>query len=159
MQTDFPFSLEELYNFIIEAGENTYAAGAPPVTSERPDFIEYEYAKGDFSYRDSYTGNTKARGMEVVRYNGKPVWTSQYGGGMLEGNENLQEECYGFLKKALSDKKEYALSFRGPELLNEGDWEYSYKQTGDIYEFDGYEEIKYKGEPVFFHKAIGGAVI
>lgn len=159
MQTNFPFSIEELYNFIIEAGENTYAAGAPTVTSQRPGFTEYEYTKGGFSYRDSYIGYIRSRGMEVVRYNEKPVWTSLYGGGMFEGKEDIADETFEFLKKALGDKHGYQYSFRGPGNLTDGDWEYSYKQTGDVLEFDGYEEIKYKGGLVFFHKAIGGAVI
>ena len=94
------FTTEELYNFIIKAGKNTYAGGANDLPNpERPDFHELEYKEGDFYYRDSYIGFHRSRGMEVVRFKNKPVWSQSYGGGMVKGKEDLADHCLTFLKK------------------------------------------------------------
>ncbi len=157
---NLPFTTDELYEFIDKAGKATYAGGASDLPNpERPDFHELEYKEGDFYYRDSYTGQTRARGMEVVRFEGKPVWTCAYGGGMAKGKDELDSHCYEFLKKSLSAEEAGFKSFRGPHNFTYGDWKYEYTQDGDIEEFNGYEEIYYKDELVFFHRAIGGTII
>lgn len=153
---DFSFTLRELYNFIDKAGKATYAGGGKEVEPERKDFHELEYEQGDFYYRDSYAGHYRSRGMETVRYKGEPVWASLYGGGMVEGKENLANQTFEFLKKAMSNEEKGFESLRGPHEFLDGDWKYVYDQTGDIYEFSGYEEIFFKGELVFFHRIIGG---
>ena len=158
MQT-LPFTHDDLFVFIDRAGKATFAGdGKPAETLERKGFTELEFSDGYFYYRDSYTGATKSRGMELVRYKGETVWASMYGGGMVEGKEDLEETTFEFLKKAmLADEPEFK-SFRGPHKLSDGDWEYTDKQEGDISEFSGYEKIKYKGELVFFHRIIGGII-
>jgi len=150
---------ERLFNFINKAGEATYAGGGALVESpERPDFKELIYEEGELSYRDSYTGHSRSRGMEVVRENGVPIWASMYGGGMVEGKEEMSSETFGFLKKALSATESGFRSFRGPHELEDGDWKYTYTQEGNIDEFNGYEEIHFKGELVFYHRIVGGNI-
>ena len=159
MKTKYSFIQEELNDFLDRAGKATYAGGGKPEKNpERPGFIEYAYEEKDFVYRDSYVGFYRSRGMEVARYQGKPVWTSMYGGGMTKGNKELANECFKFLKKALRSPRKGFISFRGPRLLQDGDWKYAYHQEGDRYEFWGYEEIFYKEKLVFFHRVIGGIV-
>lgn len=153
-----PYTNRELYEFIDRAGKATWAGGGEKITPERAGFDELEYSEGDFYYRDSYTGYTKSRGMEVVRYKDQTVWAAGYGGGMVDGKESLENECFTFLKKAMSTDEEGFQSFRGPHNFKDGDWEYSYTQEGDVLEFSGSEEIKYKGELVFYHKMIGGII-
>lgn len=153
---DFSFTPRELYKFLDKAGKATYAGGGKEVEPERKDFHELEYRDGDFYYRDSYAGHYRSRGMEIVRYEGKPVWASLYGGGMVEGRENLANQTFEFLKKAMSNEEKGFESLRGPHEFLDGDWKYSYEQSGDVYEFNGYEEIYYKDELVFFHRIIGG---
>ncbi len=154
----YPFTPDELYEFIDRAGKATWAGNGEKIKPERQGFDELEYSEGDFYYRDSYTGYTKSRGMELVRYKGQAVWAAGYGGGMVEGKEDLEDECFTFLKKAMSTDEEGFQSFRGSHNFKDGDWEYSYKQEGDILEFSGYEEIKYKGELIFYHRMIGGII-
>ena len=114
------YSNEQLYNFIDKAGKATYAGqGKEAEKPERPGFTEFEYTDADFSYRDSYAGETRSRGMEIVRYKGKPVWASAYGGGIIEGKEYLDPGIINILKKALAKDEEGFMSFRGPhELIN-----------------------------------------
>jgi hypothetical protein len=156
---DIPVDTQVLRDFIAKAAAATYAGGGMPVeTPERPGFTELVFAEGDYSYRDSYVGFYRSRGMEVVRFRDLPVWSSSYGGGMLEGKEDLAADTFAFLKKAMSSKEPGSHSFRGPEQFSEYDWRYAYSQEGDLEEFNGSEEIYYKEEPVFFHIIIGGLI-
>lgn len=156
---NLPFKPEDLFNFLDEADKATWAAGAPEVRPERTGFHELAYKKGDFDYRDSYTGHYRSRGMTVVRFKGKPIYASLYGGGMAKGKEDLTNKTFNFLKKCLSSDEKGFESHRGPHNLKDGEWEYRYSQEGDTEEFSGYEEIYYKGELVFFHRIFGGLII
>ncbi|HIH11206.1 TPA: hypothetical protein HA241_03390 [Candidatus Woesearchaeota archaeon] len=149
---------KELFDFVDRAGKATYAGGGKyEEHPERHGFIELVYDKEPpWYYRDSYTGHSRSGGQEVVRVNDKPVWWSGYGGGMVEGKESMSHETFDFLKKALSQNEEDFESLRGPHEFTDGDWKYSYTQEGDITDFYGYEEITYKGEKVFWHRAVGG---
>ncbi len=151
--------LKSIRRILLNSVSSSYVGGGKEVKPERKDFHELEYREGDFYYRDSYTGHIKSRGMELIRYKGKPVWSALYGGGMIEGKEDLTNETFKFLKKAMSTDERNFQFFRGPHNLKDGDWEYKYDQEGDVEEFSGYEEIYYKNELVFFHRVIGGLVI
>ena len=154
------FTNDQLFKLVNLAGKSTYASGKPPLTkSERKDFTEYDFVQGDWSYLDSYTGFTKSAGQEIVRFKNKIVWSNSYCGGMTEGNETLANETYNFLKKALSQEDPFFQSLRGPKKFTKDNWEYRYKQDGDITNFSGYEEILLKGKLVFFHRAIGGTIV
>lgn len=158
------FSLIELYNFIVEATDGTYASGKPPEQIvERSGHIEYKYESGKFLYRDSYTGNVRSQGSEyvILKSTGKVIWENGYGGGMEEGRESLSENCFNFLKKAMLNKNTIQQSFRGPAMFRDiefPDWYYRYTQQGDIERYEGLEEIFYKGDRVFFHQVNGGIV-
>lgn len=153
------FTQKQLFDFIDKAGKFTYAGeGKQVLQPERLGFTEFEYYEGNFSYRDSYVGDYKSRGMEVIRYKNIPVWASMYGGGIIVGKEHLDNKIIKFLKQALSKDEKRFCSLRGPSKLTNDDWKYTYKQEGDIYEFYGYEEVFYKGELVFFHRIIGGII-
>jgi hypothetical protein len=151
------FELSQLKSFIEKASSQTYAAGADDVPNpQRPDYHELVYAEGDFEYRDSYSGNNRSWGTELVRYKGRPVWNALYGGGMTDGHESLSHNTFEFLKKAFLSRDED--SFRGPRQLDENEWHYSYQQDGDVTLFNGSEKISYNGEVVFFHHIIGGLI-
>ena len=154
------YTNDQLYEFIHKATAATYASGgAYEKVSERPEFLEMTFKSGDWSYRDSYTGFYRSRGMEVIRYQDQPVWTSAYGGGMVKGCEPQASETFNFLKRAMLAKSEDKQSFRGPDCFKEGDWEYRYIQKGDVAQFTGHEEIHFQDKLFFFHDIIGGLVI
>ena len=150
---------KKLFDFIQKAGRSTYAtSGADSTSYEEGGFKTLRYTEGDYEYIDTYTGFFRSRGQEIVRLKGQPVWIASYGGGMVEENFDFAMETFGFLKKAfLTDEPQFQ-TFRGPQSLKEGDWEYKYKQDGDIQEFSGYEEIYFKGKLVFYHRMIGGII-
>jgi len=146
--------------FIKKASASTYAGGGEyEKIPERQDFFELVFREGDWSYRDSYTGFYRSSGMEVVRYQNKIVWTSNYGGGMVKGQHELAGPTFEFLKKAMLAKPADWDSFRGPNSLKKELFEYKYSQTGDVSLFHGEEEISYQNKLVFFHQIIGGIVI
>lgn len=153
------FSLDDLKKFL-HSPSNSYFNGNTKYEKkpERAGFYEITATDGDFSYRDSFTGHTRSRGMEIVRHKNIPVWSSLYGGGMVNGHEKLADKTFEFLKKAFNSKKPNSSSFRGPKVFKDGDWTYKYDQKGNIEEFSGYEEIKHKGKLVFYHRIIGGTI-
>lgn len=149
---------KDLSAFIDRAMKATYAGGGQKEENpERSGFFELVYDKElPWYYRDSYTGHSRSGGQEVVRFNNEPVWWSGYGGGMVEGKEGMSDQTFDFLKKALSAPEEGFDSLRGPHEFTDGDWKYTYKQEGNITDYYGYEEIHYKGEKIFWHRAVGG---
>jgi hypothetical protein len=152
-------SLDELYAFIKRAGQATYAGKGHPVPEpERPGFVEYVFEDGDLSYRDSYTGYLRSRGMEVVRLKEKPLWANLYGGGMEAGHEEMARETFDFLRKALSAEENGFKSFRGPRVMKLGHWEYRYEQEGDVEEFNGIERISFQKVLRFSHRTMGGLI-
>jgi len=154
--------LTKLNDFFGRAAAAAYAGSGPRVTSERDGFQELIFEDGDWSYRDSYTGDIRSRGQEIIRYRGDPVWAQSYGGGM-EGHfaqdRELSDRNMEFLKTAfLSGDKRTKFQPRGPHELVHGDWRYTAAWKGDIAEFSSGEEIHYQGELVFTHKFIGGLI-
>lgn len=154
-QSDF-----DLLKFIFKAGENTYAGGGLyEKEPERDGFHELIYEEGDYFYRDSYIGFYRSWGTEVVRFQGKPIWNTLYGGGMVEGKEELARETFKFLKTCLTRKDSKSQLFRGPEFLRLGEWRYYYDQDGNVNYFHGHEHITYSKKKVFTHEIIGGKII
>jgi hypothetical protein len=149
---------QALFDFVDRAMKATYAGGGSyEEHPERPGFFELVYdQEAPWVYRDSYTGHSRSGGQEVVRLDGIPVWWSGYGGGMVAGKEDLSNQTFAFLKKALSQDEAGFDSLRGPQHFSEDEWEYTYTQEGNITDFYGYEEISYQGEKVFWHRAVGG---
>ena len=165
-------NLEELAKFLVKAKKGTYAGDGRELTPERPGFKELEFSDGDWVYRDSYVGFFRAPGQEVVRFQGEPVWTMSYDGGMLPGYREdvaFAKETFGFLKKALLLVPEYA-PFRGPGKFEEhsGGIRWIYKTLLEnilhsLTDFHGRETISiYDGtvtKNVFAQRYMGGLVI
>lgn len=148
-----------LYDFIKKAGRVTYAtSGVESVTYDKNGFKELNFTEGDYSYRDTYTGFFRSRGIEIVTYKNEPVWVASYGGGMLKEDADFALETFHFLKQAfLTDEVDFQ-TFRGPHHFEHDKWGYKYEQEGDIEEFTGSEEIYFDNKLVFFHRIIGGLI-
>ena len=148
-----------LYNFIKKAGRVTYAeSGVESVTYDKNGFKELSFSEGDYSYKDTYTGFFRSRGIEIVTYKNNPVWVASYGGGMLKEEVDFAFKTFDFLKQAFLTDEEGFQTFRGPHNFKQRKWKYEYEQDGGIEEFSGYEEIYFDNKLVFFHRIIGGFV-
>lgn len=150
---------DELYTFVIKAFRSTYAtSGVESVQMEKDGFKVLAFSDGKYSYKDSYTGFFRSRGMVIVSLKNEPIWTCAYGGGMIEENTDLAFKTFDFLKKAFLTDEQGFQTFRGPHKYTFDKWEYKYTQEGDIDEFSGDEKIYLNNKLVFFHKIIGGRV-
>ena len=154
-------NLKALAKFLIEAKTKGGYGFGKEIKPWRKGFKELEYRKGNFYYRDSYSGHFFAPGQEVVYYKNKPVWAMAYSGGMnfkYHGNAKFALEVFGFLRKALA-KMPLSKPFRGPAKLKIGDFVYTSKLAGNIKDFSGIEKINYKGKEVFKQYYIGGLIV
>ena len=155
------FDSEELAEFLVKAKTQTYAGDGHKVEPQRPGFKEFEFSDGDWNYRDSYAGFYSAPGQEVVRFQGEPVWTMVYSGGMrpkYQGQEDFSRQTFAFLKKALLGVGK-SQPFRGPGKFHFGGFEYLNIVEGDVTDFHGVEKIFHDGDEVFRQNYIGGLIV
>lgn len=150
----------ELNDFLGKAALATYAGGGRRIKTEKKGFFDLEYREDDFYYRDSFAGYLASHGQETVWYQDKPVWMCSYAGGMRGGKRDdvdFASKTFEFLKEAMrTGEKSQAFQPRGPERLQDGNWEYINECAGDISNFKGHEEIYYKHEKIFEHDYFGG---
>ena len=163
LQQKSPWCVSELVSFIYEAHINTYAAiesqGALYlVKSNLPEHIDYQFTKGEWSYRDSYTGYYWPPGKEVVFYKNRPCWCMSYQGMMVgDYTHGLAEQTYSFLKTALRSMT-VTEPFRGPQKFESNSWLYLFKKEGDPLYFTGREEIYKNGKLMFFQDIMASAI-
>lgn len=148
-----------LYDFIKKAGRITYAtSGVESVNYDKNGFKELNFTEGDYSYKDTYTGFFRSRGIEIITYKNNPVWVASYGGGMMRDDADFAMKTFDFLKKAFLTDEAGFQTFRGPHHFRQDKWRYKYDQKGDIEELSGHEEIYFDNKLAFFHRIIGGLV-
>ena len=152
---------QKLQEFLFDANKNGYAGDVKEIKPQRPGFKEMEYRKGNWYFRDSYSGFFMAPGQEVVYFKNNPIWAMSYSGGMIDGfreNQDFAIKTFQFLKKTLL-KMNPENPFRGPENFSEKDWEYKSQLMGDVVDFAGNEQIFYQGKLVFSQNFMGGLII
>lgn len=143
---------DKIVAFLVEAGQNTYAGYGTQCEASRPCSHDYRYEKGDYLYIDSYVGGECFSGEEVIWKCEKPVFAMNYSG------RTLDETFSGdFLKEALRAGTN-ACPFRGPALYQSGEYTYQSKILGDMYWFQGYEDIYYHEKRVYECYYHGGIV-
>jgi hypothetical protein len=153
--------LKKLAKFIIQANQNTWAANAPKIPTQRSGYKELEYRSSDglWLLRDSYTGYFRAPGMTTVYYKDHPVWTQAYGGqGMIEDQCDLTEPTFNFLKKALMNTQR-RLPLRGPKEFVNNDWRYTFCMFGSLEVCTWVEKISKSGILLFTQTGIANLVI
>lgn len=148
MKTD----IEKLIRFRLEANKNTYATHMNQVDSTRLDSHDYRYNNGAYTYHDTYVGSEIFAGEEGVWYEGKAQYAMNYIGRVL--HQNFSGE---FLKEALCHADQN-MPYRGPEYYQSGEYTYKTKVIGDIFWFQGYEEIYCKDEKVYECYYHGGII-
>lgn len=154
---------KELIQFIAKAHRHTYAA--PKETREKhrlkipvlPGHVDYRFSDGAWSYHDSYAGQLRAPGREVVFFEDLPVWSMSYAGMIKDDFKNDAGEIYVFLRKALMNFDD-SIPFRGPSSWREGSFEYTFLFEGDVAYFSGRESITRNGVEVFFQNVMASAV-
>ncbi|MCI1673867.1 MAG: DUF5680 domain-containing protein [Bifidobacterium tibiigranuli] len=152
---------DELGSFLLGARRRTYAAqnSSDRVPSLLADSTQFEFAQGDWYYRDLYFGVLRFTGIELVTYRGAAIWSMSYSGGIAD--ESIAEEqsarVYDFLKRALRQDSVIAPS-RGPKTYREGIYAYRNDANGSIERFHGHECITCNGEVAYELRCCGGNV-
>jgi hypothetical protein len=145
----------ELLDFLLAAKLHGYAsAGERDETKLEDGGKRLRYRSGEFFYQDIYYGTDPFIGEEVVWQAGRAVWAMTYYGLVLEASVPAGE-VYAFLQQAMRQVGRER-PFRGPELLQSGDWEYRDASQGDLGCFSGEEQIFFQGRLVYRLSYHGG---
>ena len=142
----------ELACFLVKAKKATYANKTNKVNSSRKESHDYSYQENNYTYLDSFFGAENFSGQEIVYKDGKPCWSMNYYGRVIEENFNGD-----FLKEALLQVDE-ELPFRGPLFYQKGEYLYLLRIQGKIDFFQGVEEIYYQTYKVYEGFIQGGIV-
>ena len=156
--------MEEILDFLIRAKKNTYANGnAAKVNSSRLSSKDYEYKETindkKVCYHDTYLGGEKFIGSEVVYIDDKPIWAMNYNGYSVV--ENLSEEAMdNALRPALMQVgvDNSVLPVRGPSEFVNGEYKYTFEQSGTMENFTGLERIFKKDILIYELHCSGGIV-
>lgn len=139
--------------FLLRAKRATYAADGAQTAPCRPESHDLRYEEDCLLYIDTYLGGERFVGEEAVWLTGRPVWSMNYAGRVLD------ERFSGpFLKAALLRVPE-DLPFRGPRLYREGEMTYHCSVQGDFSWFQGREEIFLSADKTYECVFHGGRVI
>ena len=144
--------ISELACFLVKAKKATYANKTNKVNSSRKESHDYSYQENNYTYLDSFFGAENFSGQEIVYKDGKPCWSMNYYGRVIEENFNGD-----FLKEALLQVDE-ELPFRGPLFYQKGEYLYLLRIQRKIDFFQGVEEIYYQTYKVYEGFIQGGIV-
>ena len=144
--------ISELACFLVKAKKATNANKTNKVNSSRKESHDYSYQENNYTYLDSFFGAENFSGQEIVYKDGKPCWSMNYYGRVIEENFNGD-----FLKEALLQVDE-ELPFRGPLFYQKGEYLYLLRIQGKIDFFQGVEEIYYQTYKVYEGFIQGGIV-
>lgn len=137
-------------NSLLRAKKDTYASGMPPNATSHPGSQDLVFREPFSLYIDSYFGGFHFTDEEALWLDNFNIWGNNDHVKMLTAETS--ERFNQFLKTALLLVPPEA-PFRGPAEFISADVRYLYASTGDLYRFEGAEEIHYHGamiyEPVF----------
>ena len=156
--------MKDILDFLIRAKKNTYANGnSAKVISSRLGSKDYQYEEtidnNKLCYHDAYFGGEKFIGCEVVYIDDKPIWGMNYNGYAVI--ENLSEEAMdNALRPALMKVgiDNSVLPVRGPSEFINGEYKYTFIQSGTMERFTGLERI-YKNDNLIYELNCSGGII
>lgn len=138
----------KLARFLLDAKRNSYAGLDDNASILNPllkDSKQLEWKDEDWFYRDVYYGMSLFTGMEVVYYQGKPIWSMSYSGG-TQSDVKAEETkiIYTFLRPALM-KAPVEFPVRGPATFSKNNLSYIMTSHGILESFWGQEEVSADG--------------
>lgn len=148
--------LDQLERFLLAARERTTLGKGNRQPPERPGAVEIVFREGGLTYRDSYFGQSRLVGQEVVRRAGIVVWAMSYFI-LIESPAGGGEELASFLQRAqLSRYRERRLL--GPYHVEERAYRYEDHTTGGLDLFQGETVVTHHQQPVLRMPYLGGWV-
>ena len=147
----------ELNEFLVKAKINTYAKSGEGGENKLEDGgLELNFEEGILKYRDRYFGFDPFVGEEIVWQNDKVIWGMNYYGKILSESVDVKK-FLEFLKRSLLKVEKFS-PFRGPKILDEGDFIYSSSYNGTIENFHGEEIVFYNNNMVYRLLFHGGLI-
>ena len=148
----------ELIEFLKIAKKKTYASFFSKPKIREGKVKEHNIRLGNFKYIDTYFGDLKFNGKEIVFLDEFLIWEMRYIGRILDKNYYfLHKKIYYFLKMALKQLPE-DFPVRGPKNFNLGKYRYENNWNGNLNNFKGVEKIFYKKKIVYILEYCGGKV-
>lgn len=160
MESKELFTQAQLLNFLAKAKQNTYSSGQDECNVEPAleGSKQFEFAEGDFFYRDVHYGNNFFIGQEVVYFQQIPIWSMTYSGGLsVEAHERAEEAVFMFLKEALK-RLTPECPLRGPKQMDYDKFKYKNEYVGNLGRFCGLEQISFEDQEVYQLHYIGGLI-
>jgi hypothetical protein len=154
------YTEKDFIDFLIRAKKATYASQGDEasVTPLLQGSRQLEFREGEFLYRDIYFGMSYFIGQETVYYQGNPIWSMSYSGGVDQEYEiDFVKQVYAFLRKAMRNVSSNN-PYRGPKEFIEGDYIYSDSNEGGLGQFVGKETIAYFNKNVYTLNYSGGFI-
>lgn len=142
----------EFLQFLLDAKSSTYASlgddasVSPLLAGSR----QLEWREGPWLYRDIYFGTDYFVGQETISWQGSPVWSMGYAGGVVESITSKAQikDIYSFLRSAMQQiSLDYP--YRGPQLWQHGEYLYTNQYQGGLNAFWGQEVITSQGNMVY----------
>lgn len=148
--------LQELERFIVAARERTALGQGKRLPPERPGAVEIVYRQGGLSYRDSYFGQSRLLGQEVIRRAGVPVWAMNYRIVVLE-RSRADEGLAAFLQRA-QQARYRDRHLLGSYTFQERDLRYVDQSEGTLDLFQGETVVLHHKEELFRMHYCGGLI-
>lgn len=147
----------ELHSFIVKAKRATYVGNGQKLLPYRLGSHDLQYFDGDWSYHDSYFGESDFIGQEVIYHRGRVVWAMNYFGYIMKPEAFTSAQAGQMIKTSLS--KMYAEGrFLGGFQHTEGALTYVDTSQGNVACFSGREWISQDGEAVYELVYHGGLI-
>jgi hypothetical protein len=142
------YNNDELVKFILLAKQNTYVGGGMALLPYRLGSHDLQFFKDDWSYHDSYLGESDFIGEEIVYFKGKPVWGMNYFGRILQPDKFTSAQAGSIIQQSLTNM--YLTGrFLGGFTHTVGEYTYTDTNDGDALYFTGREWIEHDGESVY----------
>lgn len=149
---------QKVADFLRKASKATYAdARALKSDSLRPGSKDYHFEADEFVYHDTYFGNRRFVGEEIVYESKTPIWGANYFGAVIDDRVS-EKEVFDFLRQALIQDVEGGVPVRGPERYSDGGRDYRFLLDGTLSLFSGVEEIVIGGIVVYRCFVHGGEI-
>lgn len=148
--------IDRLEQFLLKARECASLGKGHRPPPERPGAVELVFREGGLTYRDSYFGQSRLFGQEVVRRAGHVVWAMNYII-LSESPSIIGGELIPFLQRAqLARYRERRLL--GPYRFEERSLRYEDHTEGRLDLFQGETVVYYDQHPIF-RMPYGGGLI
>lgn len=135
---------------------------SPPLSHAREDVKDTwldTVAEGEWDLRVWRTRRLSLFGEEELYYRKGLVWNMSHNGRYLIQEKPVQHEVLRMIRRAVDVTDKGFDSFRGPEYMQIGQFEYRYEQEGTTSLFRGVEQIFHKKHLAAKVYVIGGLVV